>query len=731
MEIEPVPESESMTFIVRNSNEAILIVHSTIPDLQFESNRSIIEVDNPDPGEYRVHLEPGTHIITFKAGGYLPIKERCHIPIKEYKEVRVKPKKRVILQTEETQDITFQLNISNAIPVINGIQGQPQFDKTIVIPLPEGEHDIQFLASGYKPSDVKIVKVRMGEQQNIPIDLRRDTEISVTEIPEILYETISFKPELSSVELIVDGVNRGYINLIGTNVDLSASVDGTIHQVTCKKSKYHPETFAITVYKQKVNPHVKVKLKPNFGTLVVKCKQGDANIYINDKLNRKTATRDGEVFEEFQSGTYKIRVEKERYFPSKEQEVVVKDGDKALVEFNLKPRWGDFSLTSEPSSAVVYLDNEVIGQTPLKLHGENEGLLEGKYKINLTLHSQFYPDEERTIEIEAGMSTVEHVVFTDISEQIRVDYTPKPTNVFINGNLDGDLSSGELKRFCEGSYKIQIQKVGSHKDSFKPVERSVVLYRGKEEVIEGKLPEKNGRIYISSNIGNPVFSIVDLETGELIFENNRNPNMLVLTGKYKISADLSSEGYISQTKTVDITEGFSDRIVFEFTERHKQAWIEEQERIKKEEQKRIENLKMAKLMRRKELGERLSAPIQGTFCSLVLPGFGCLRYPTNFGAIGSLSALVIYPVTLNYLLNWAFKPDDFLNKKCEAKYDKILERDGNIIKYSYLTGVAFGFLSGLEYSIDYEKFTSEFPKIQLSIITENMNTKFVLSYYLN
>ncbi|MCK4445713.1 MAG: hypothetical protein KAW56_01380, partial [Candidatus Marinimicrobia bacterium] len=47
MAIELVPESESMTFVIRNPNEAILIVHSTIPDLQFESNRAIIEVDNP------------------------------------------------------------------------------------------------------------------------------------------------------------------------------------------------------------------------------------------------------------------------------------------------------------------------------------------------------------------------------------------------------------------------------------------------------------------------------------------------------------------------------------------------------------------------------------------------------------------------------------------------------------------------------------------------------------
>ena len=89
MEIEIVPESESMTFIIRNPNEAILIVHSTISDLQFESNRSIIEVDNPDPGEYRLHLEQGTHIITFKAEGYLKKKQRFYIPARTHQEIRI------------------------------------------------------------------------------------------------------------------------------------------------------------------------------------------------------------------------------------------------------------------------------------------------------------------------------------------------------------------------------------------------------------------------------------------------------------------------------------------------------------------------------------------------------------------------------------------------------------------------------------------------------------------
>ncbi|MBU4446719.1 hypothetical protein KJ656_16825 [bacterium] len=116
MEIKPVPESESITFVNRNLNEAILIVHSTIPDLNFESNKAIIGVDNPDPGEYRLHLEPGTHIITFKAEGYLPKKERFFIPARTHQEIRIN-----IMRPEWLQRYMEGQGIENAVNCYYGI----------------------------------------------------------------------------------------------------------------------------------------------------------------------------------------------------------------------------------------------------------------------------------------------------------------------------------------------------------------------------------------------------------------------------------------------------------------------------------------------------------------------------------------------------------------------------------------------------------------------------------
>jgi hypothetical protein len=107
--VQPVPEDQRVTYIVRNSGESILVVHSTIPHLSFEGNLGIIRVDNPDPGEYRLHLPPGTNIITFKAENYLPVKERYHIPAKSFEEVKVSVKRKPIeLRSENRPEIILR-----------------------------------------------------------------------------------------------------------------------------------------------------------------------------------------------------------------------------------------------------------------------------------------------------------------------------------------------------------------------------------------------------------------------------------------------------------------------------------------------------------------------------------------------------------------------------------------------------------------------------------------------
>lgn len=175
MKVELVPEGEGVTFIVRNPEESILIVHSTIPELSFESNQGVIGVDNPDPGEYRLHLLPGTHIITFKAEGYLPLKERFHIPKKEYREVRV----RSLGETDTVVgrgDVAIISNPTGAIVSFNGII-LPDKTPVTLRDQPATQHSLRLYLEGnndYLPT-ITDITVRADETNEFNFNLVRKT----------------------------------------------------------------------------------------------------------------------------------------------------------------------------------------------------------------------------------------------------------------------------------------------------------------------------------------------------------------------------------------------------------------------------------------------------------------------------------------------------------------------------------------------------------------------------
>jgi len=89
MSVTEVPEAEMGNYIVRNANEAILVVHTSIIPLSFDNYMGIIKVENPEQGGYVLHLHPGTNIIQFKNEEYQPTKLRLNIDINKFKEVHV------------------------------------------------------------------------------------------------------------------------------------------------------------------------------------------------------------------------------------------------------------------------------------------------------------------------------------------------------------------------------------------------------------------------------------------------------------------------------------------------------------------------------------------------------------------------------------------------------------------------------------------------------------------
>ena len=348
MEIEPVPESESMTFIIRNPNEAILIVHSTIPDLQFESNRSIIEVDNPDPGEYHLHLEPGTHLITFKAEGYLVMKERFHIPKKEYKEVRIKPKSLMILEKEKAYEITFELNVDNVYCSYEQFAPIMKKEGIAKFKLPAGEYTFRFEKDQYKAYTKKI---KVEKDQTFQITLVEDKSQRVPYRPPGI---VTIESDPPGAEVLVNGQKIG-------STPFSVELTSGKHRLEIRKNLYYPHLsdFILEAGETKSISH---SLKPRFGYLSVESQLQNVKIFLDGKLIGATPIDKKHVM----SGKHRIMAKKDSYH-NYETIFEIQDNQEKTVKIVLNPAIVSLAINSSPEDgAEVWIDGELKGVTPFE-----------------------------------------------------------------------------------------------------------------------------------------------------------------------------------------------------------------------------------------------------------------------------------------------------------------------------------------------------------------------------
>ena len=112
IEVVELSQSEMTPYVVRNSDEAVLIIHSQIDNIWFESNNLIHKQDNPDDDKYILHLRPGTHIVLFKAKGFPVERKEFFFVKKTYKEVRVR-----VLELPENESLSeITMNLPDSLP---------------------------------------------------------------------------------------------------------------------------------------------------------------------------------------------------------------------------------------------------------------------------------------------------------------------------------------------------------------------------------------------------------------------------------------------------------------------------------------------------------------------------------------------------------------------------------------------------------------------------------------
>ncbi len=290
-----------------------------------------------------------------------------------------KSKGTVIVSSQEAfGTAVFKLPIDGATPVINGVAGNPVFSKDIKLNLPAGVHKIKFTKSGYAATQEFSIQIKENEETSQVVEMKEDKSATAGADLSLTFGIVSISSSPAGAKVLDGDIEVGTTPLSGLKLSVGS------HTLTLKKSKYHVQAFTVDI-KDGINRIPEKTLAPNFGTLKITSVPSGAKVKINGMLRQGQTPQ---TFDEFQSGYYEIEVERDRYFAEKKS-VEVKDLQVSEQTFTLKPQFADVTINSNPSGAKVYLDNQLLGTTPLVKKGEADGILAGKYNLRLTMNSDW------------------------------------------------------------------------------------------------------------------------------------------------------------------------------------------------------------------------------------------------------------------------------------------------------------------------------------------------------
>jgi formylglycine-generating enzyme required for sulfatase activity len=229
---------------------------------------------------------------------------------------------------------------------------------------------------------------------------------------------VIFQASPQDAEIEISGlsfnIGDNYLLLKG-DYDIVASAEG-----------YYPLTQSIVVSDQ-ATQELKLKLQPLPGNLLVTSEIEDIQVNIDGE---SAALVPGTIAG-ISPGAHQIEFSKYRYFPLQQAIDIVGLGTTQSMDISLLPAWGEMQFTSQPEGADLYIDNRLIGQTPLTTEVLETG-------STLLLKRPGYKDFEKEVSVKAGTSAEHPTVKLIVSDGLLdLSSNPSGANVTIDNQFMG------------------------------------------------------------------------------------------------------------------------------------------------------------------------------------------------------------------------------------------------------------------------------------------------------
>lgn len=198
------------------------------------------------------------------------------------------------------------------------------------------------------------------------------------------------------------------------------------HQLSAEAPGYFPLNKTIQVTDQ-ATQEIDVTLQPLPGKLLVNANLSDIEVFIDDQLAGKVPG----TLEGISRGAHKLDFKKYRYFPLQQEVQIEGLGKTQAIDISLQPAWGHIDFTSTPSGAELYIDDRLIGTTPLSAEVLETG-------SQLSLKASGYKTLQQQVSAKAGGKAQHPLIEMIVADgSLSINSSPPGASITIDQQFSG------------------------------------------------------------------------------------------------------------------------------------------------------------------------------------------------------------------------------------------------------------------------------------------------------
>lgn len=198
------------------------------------------------------------------------------------------------------------------------------------------------------------------------------------------------------------------------------------HQLSAEAPGYYPLSKTIQVSDQ-ATQQIDIDLQPLPGNLLINTSLSDIEVFLDDQ---PAGTVPG-TLKQISRGAHKLEFKKYRYFPLQQEVQIEGLGKTQAIDISLQPAWGHKEITSVPAGAELFIDDRLIGQTPITAEILETG-------SQLTLKAAGYKTLQQQVTVKAGSKTQHPLIEMIVADgQLGINSSPQGASITIDKQFSG------------------------------------------------------------------------------------------------------------------------------------------------------------------------------------------------------------------------------------------------------------------------------------------------------